>query len=202
MNMQFQSDRSDENLDAYDTFSALDAKGAQRKNIYLIAAGALGLVIILIAVAMFSGKGGSQALNERLNVIEKRLEDIEFRLGNLEKANMAGGDLAGIRDTTENLGKRFDQLQTSLGQNLNQLEQKMEALEKKMSPATTAKPAAAAPTAPSKKAEARMHTVKAGENLYQISRQYNISVEELRKLNGIGKDLIIQPGQKLKISAQ
>ena len=46
-----------------------------------------------------------------------------------------------------------------------------------------------------------MHTVKAGENLYQISRQYNISVEELRKLNGIGGDLIIKPGQQLKVSA-
>jgi len=200
MNMQFQSDRSDENYDAYDTFSALDAKGAQRKNIYLIAAGAVGLLIILIAVAMFSGKGGSEALNERLNVIEKRLEDVEFRLGNLEKINMAGGDLAGIRDTTEKLSKRFDQLETSLGQNLNQLEQKISAFEKKPIPATMPKPAAATPSQP-KKTEPRMHTVKAGENLYQISRQYNISVEELRKLNGIGSDLIIQPGQKLKVSA-
>ena len=61
-------------------------------------------------------------------------------------------------------------------------------------------PVAAKP-APPKQTAPRMHTVKAGENLYQISRQYNISVEELRKLNGIGGDLIIKPGQQLKVSA-
>jgi LysM repeat protein len=200
MNMQFQSDRNDDNYDAYDTFSALDAKSAQRKNIYLIAAGAVGLLVILIAVAMFAGKGGNEALNERLSVIEKRLDDIEFRLGNLEQANMAGGDLASVREATDKLSKRFDQLETSLGQNLNQLEQKLSAFENKAASAASAKPVAAKP-APPKQTAPRMHTVKAGENLYQISRQYNISVEELRKLNGIGGDLIIKPGQQLKVSA-
>lgn len=200
MNMQFQSDRNDENYDAYDTFSALDAKSAQRKNIYLIVAGAVGLLVILIVVAMFAGKSGNEALNARLNVIEKRLDDIEFRLGNLEQANMSGTDLTGVREATEKLSKRFDQLETSLGQNLNQLEQKLSAFENKAAAATSAKPVAAK-AAPPKQSAPRMHTVKAGENLYQISRQYNISVEELRKLNGIGSDLIIKPGQQLKISA-
>ncbi len=44
------------------------------------------------------------------------------------------------------------------------------------------------------------HTVKAGETLYRISVNHNISVAELKRLNGLTEN-IIYPGQTLRVSA-
>jgi LysM repeat protein len=41
--------------------------------------------------------------------------------------------------------------------------------------------------------------VKAGETLYQISRKYGLTVDQLKKLNGMGKDVTIRPGQELVV---
>ena len=44
------------------------------------------------------------------------------------------------------------------------------------------------------------HRVEKGETLYRISKQYGVSVEELRRLNNIGTDNTIHPGQRLMVS--
>ncbi|HEY0036711.1 MAG TPA: LysM peptidoglycan-binding domain-containing protein [Longimicrobium sp.] len=43
------------------------------------------------------------------------------------------------------------------------------------------------------------HTVKAGETLYGIARQYGIGVDALREANDMGTSNTLQPGQKLRI---
>jgi membrane-bound lytic murein transglycosylase D len=43
------------------------------------------------------------------------------------------------------------------------------------------------------------HKVKSGESLYSIAKDYDVSIEDLKKLNDIETSKI-QPGQKLKIS--
>lgn len=49
--------------------------------------------------------------------------------------------------------------------------------------------------------QAQTHTVKAGETLYRVSQMYDISVDSLRKLNGLTGNSI-QVGQKLRVAAQ
>ena len=49
-------------------------------------------------------------------------------------------------------------------------------------------------------AQTKTHQVRAGETLYRISRQYGISVEQLRRYNNLAADAAIYPGQKLKLS--
>jgi LysM repeat protein len=44
----------------------------------------------------------------------------------------------------------------------------------------------------------RYHTVKKGETLSSIARQYGISLSQLKKMNGIKKDKITV-GQRLKV---
>ena len=48
-------------------------------------------------------------------------------------------------------------------------------------------------------AAASVHTVKKGDSLYKISRQYNVSVTTLKSINGLKSDLI-KPNQKLKLT--
>lgn len=46
------------------------------------------------------------------------------------------------------------------------------------------------------------YTISPNETLYSISRKTGISVEQLRKLNGLSENAAIFPGQTLKLSAQ
>jgi LysM repeat protein len=43
------------------------------------------------------------------------------------------------------------------------------------------------------------HQVRSGETLYSISRRYGMQVDELRRLNQLGAQDAIYPGQKLKV---
>ena len=58
-------------------------------------------------------------------------------------------------------------------------------------------PNAATPTTPP--AAAEEYTVVAGDNLVRIGRKFGASADAIAKANGIGPDMIIRPGQKLKI---
>ncbi len=48
-------------------------------------------------------------------------------------------------------------------------------------------------------AAASVHTVKKGDTLYKISRQYNLSVSKIKSINGL-KSEVIKPNQKLKLT--
>ncbi len=50
--------------------------------------------------------------------------------------------------------------------------------------------------------EQKTHTVQKGETLYSISRQYGVSVNELRQYNGLTETSILKVGQMLKVSAE
>ena len=44
-----------------------------------------------------------------------------------------------------------------------------------------------------------IHTVKSGDNLWDISRKYGVTVEQIRKLNGLSSKAVLKIGQKLII---
>lgn len=45
------------------------------------------------------------------------------------------------------------------------------------------------------------HTVKRGDTLYSIAQRYAVDVRDLKRWNGIGRDNVIHPGQKLTVRA-
>ena len=46
------------------------------------------------------------------------------------------------------------------------------------------------------------HEVKSGDTLYRISRMYGVSIAQLRIWNGLSREDVIQPGQKLWVSPE
>ncbi len=50
-------------------------------------------------------------------------------------------------------------------------------------------------------AAASVHTVKKGDTLYKISRQYHVSVSTIKSINHLKSDLI-KPKQKLKLKGK
>ena len=47
-------------------------------------------------------------------------------------------------------------------------------------------------------ASARYHTVRPGETLWDIARRYDLSVPELRRMNGLHGS-VVRPGQRLRV---
>ncbi len=198
MGMRFQSDHQEEELTEYDAYAALEDRKGGRKAVYFYVAAGLGLLILVLAFVMLGNGSGRQEVAARLDLIEKRLDDMEFRLGNLIQST-TGGDVGALQKANQDLGRRFDALERKLEGRLNQMNTALTRLEKKTPPPAKAVAKPAKAPAPPK---TRLHTVKKGETLYQISRKYGMRVDEVRKLNGIGKDFKIYPGQKLKVSGQ
>ena len=200
MGMTFKQGDSDEAYEDYDAYAALNRQSLLRKPfVPYVAAGVVALVVIL-GFTMYGTSAKDSALAEEVALLAKHLDDIEFRLGNLEQANSDGTSLTTLRENHENLNRQFQALEAKLGQSLNQINGKLASLEK--SPQTAAKPAATPPAQKkAKAAPAKVHVVKAGVTLYQISRQYGLTVDQLKKINKLGTDVTIRPGQELKVSA-
>ncbi len=199
MGMQFQSDHEEEESSQYDAYSALEDRKTGRKAVYFYVAAGLGLLILVLAFVIFGNGSDRQALAKRMETLEKRLDDMEFRLANLVQS-AAGNDLDSLHKANQDLGRRFDALERKLEGRLNQINTALTRLQKKPPPAPP-KPAAPSVQAPAKP-KTRLHTVQKGETLYQISRKYGLSVDNLRKLNGIDQDFKIYPGQKIKVTGK
>lgn len=198
MAMTFKRDDGDESYEDYDAYAALNRQSILRKPyVPYIAAGVVALVVIM-GFAMYGGSSQNDALTEEVALLGKRLDDLAFRMDNLEQAAAGEGSLETLRQETEELGRQFRDLETKLGQSLNQVDRKLAALEDRQK--SMVKAAAASPST-SKSSAAKTHVVKAGETLYQISRKYGVSVDQLKTLNKMGQDVTIRPGQKLVVGS-
>lgn len=49
-------------------------------------------------------------------------------------------------------------------------------------------------------ANAKYHTVQPGENLFRISQKYNLTVEQLRRMNNMKENDVLKAGQRLIVS--
>ena len=198
MGMTFKQDDAEETYEDYDAYAALNRQGLLRKPfVPYIAAGIVALAVIL-GFMIYGARSQNDELTEKVTLLTKHMEDIEFRLGNLEQVNASGESPASLRETTETLNRQFQALESKLGQNLNQINGKLAVLEKNQQ---QLKSSAASPP-PAQKAQAataKVHVVKAGETLYQISRKYSLTVDQLKQFNKMGENVTIRPGQKLVV---
>lgn len=71
----------------------------------------------------------------------------------------------------------------------------------------SSEPIVEAPTKPTYKnnkktssVSAKVHRVKAGESLWQIADKYNISLQELKRLNNLTGKCVIRPGDELRLT--
>jgi putative chitinase len=60
-------------------------------------------------------------------------------------------------------------------------------------------PQSSSTTMDSSQSESGVHIVQPGENLYRISLNYDVSMQELARLNGITNPDMIYVGQRLKV---
>ncbi len=179
--------------------------------------GGLGLILLLFFISLLftSGNGEQNQVSEQLQEVNKELQQFEDRISAVEEGlNAQEEELLLMQSADSNLGDK----QQDLDQGLEKLENQMQTLQKQIASAeeqgqTTDRDAS--PTGEDDDAreddDAKedgdagedgdfvYHEVESGENLFRISRRYEISVERLRQLNDLGQDEPLQPGQKLKV---
>jgi LysM repeat protein len=122
---------------------------------------------------------GDATLQSKIASLEEKIMGLEKQVADLQGKSVTGGP------------------DRSLAHRVEVLSQKVEELEKKaqLTTETNAKPS------PPKANPKRYHTVHKGETLSEISKKYGITLEELRKLNGLSRSQPIRTGQKLLVSA-
>ena len=166
-----------------------------------------GIIVLIIFISIILNK-----TDENQNVIgeeitEARIKRMEDRLVDMEKFEQKLAGLENQREKLDLLQNRMDRLEANLALQLNRFSSKLEIpIDKsvKERKTTLKEIAKSAPVDNKKKIGSKIigkyHQVHSGETLYGIGRNYNVSIEELYRLNpSLSRNSGIYPGQKIKI---
>ena len=161
----------------------------------------IGFFLMIFLFIVFISKTTDVATKTETVNIEKRLALLEEKLGKIVEIN----EKLTLLDTQ---GKkfnlfvdRFDRFETSMSLKMDIINNELYVSQKKSNKAVENKKPEQ--TKISKKITHPIyHEVTVKETLYQISRRYGLTVDDLRKLNRLTPETVIHPGQKLIVSPE
>lgn len=167
-----------------------------------------GLVLLVVIFFAIAPKGGNQDVIRQLDVLSEQLQKAEERLSNMEVLLGGATQLESRMDALDKSLLRFDSADASASLRLNRIADELSLMQKDINLLKSQKkavreipPASANSGKTQSVSQVVYHEVQSGETLYRISRRYNISVDTLRRLNGLSEQAQIYPGQKLKVKA-
>jgi membrane-bound lytic murein transglycosylase D len=173
----------------------------------------VGLVLLAMLIVWFWEKPLTEGPEKRLQLLEKRIENLESQVVRLNELNEKWIVLENQNQKLQTALERIERMETSINRRIDELRSDVNALGRTTSATASgssapprsqesSQPAAAPPTRPSSQPApeeaSKTHTVQAGDTLYSISRQYGVTVEQLRDWNDL-PDNTIGVGQKLRI---
>jgi LysM repeat protein len=174
----------------------------RKKSVTPYVIGAAGFIVLVVLFATFlTGPRDSvtrdqlQSLDARMQALEKiseKMDKIEEDLDHLRKQEQETGLL------TERINHFESTVATQIDQIIKELGKLHQKTAQESSPKT--QPSQPAATTTPKETTSKFHQVRAGETLYSISRNYGLTVEQLRTYNHIGPNTSIYPGQKLRLT--
>ncbi|MGD8701377.1 MAG: LysM peptidoglycan-binding domain-containing protein [Desulfosarcina sp.] len=167
--------------------------------------------VVLLVMLLFYNLDESVGLT-RIKNLEQKIQGLEQRLEKYEGMDEKVTRIWEQAKSFEKFKTRFDRSEASMSLRMDHLAMSLDALQKKTtetfekvaeiekqpSPPVPKTPAASPP--PSKKAAASsLHTVVPGDTLFSISQRYKISLEQLRSINKLSDEAVINVGQKLRV---
>jgi LysM repeat protein len=161
-----------------------DRRARDEKNDRLLLRYIGGLFFLTILLTVYFAFQ-QYSLSQRFNEMALNITNLELRIGGLEKQQ------AELQAKTSN---------SVIVNEVETLSSKVSALEKRMTLSQANKKSSTDSPKQSKAVKKRYHEVKKGETLYRISKQYGITVDELRRLNKLSPNQPIEVGQKLLVS--
>jgi len=170
--------------------------------VFILLAFAVVALAVALMVLLSNGSNGAGAPG-KIEALDARVSQLEERLDKFEAIDEKVTRIWEQAKSFEKFKDRFDRSEASMSLRMDHLTMSLESLQKQVNEAqVTQKPVepgnSSPPQVPPKQAsKIQYHEVAAGETLYSISKQYDLSVEGLLKLNRMKPDAVIVPGQKL-----
>ena len=176
--------------DYYDDHSGI----LRKKYLNPFTIGGAGLVVIVILLIVFLSGPEDAVDSKRLQSLEAKIQQLEKKLASIDAINQALDRLGKQEQNLNLISERFDRFNSTVTTQIDQIIKELGALHQKSSQAP--QPA----NTDQKETKAKFHQVRAKETLWGISRQYGLTVSQLRSYNNMGSNATLQPGQKLKLT--
>lgn len=162
----------------------------------------VALILILIVVLFFrTGKDAStaelQQVYSRLDTLETQLNKFENREEERQKTfvQLVQSE-EDVRSGLESQREAIDDIRQKIAEMEKIAQRPVPAPQKREEPKPEPRPEPEAPR------DTVTHEVQRGENLYRIGLKYNMSVDDLLRLNNLSPNDSIYPGQKLVVGTK
>jgi LysM repeat protein len=170
---------------------------------------AVGIAIVAGLMLLFSNIFGDSD-QARIDALEQKVVELEARLQKVDGVDEKVTRIWEQAKTFETFKSRFDRAEASISLRMDRLTTSLDDMQKKSDAAfkkieqieKRPAPAAVAPTKTpvvKKAAAAKTHTVAAGDTLFSIGQRYQLSVDQLRALNKLPPNAVLQVGQTLTV---
>ena len=180
----------------------------KKKSIAPVVIGGLGLIVLVVILVLIFSRPKNIVDQKQLQALETRMQQLEKKLATIGVMDQIIERLGKQEQKLDRFEKKTDRFESTVTTQIDQIIIELGALHQKISqktPASAPQPETAAKKQPgaAKKAQskAQFHQVQVGETLYRISRQYGLSIAQLRTYNDLAANAAIYPGQKLKLSS-
>lgn len=183
--------------------------GSRQKSVKPVLIGGGILLVAVVVILMFLSGTPKTAERDQIKGLETRLKAIEEKFAKLEWIDTGMARLERKEKEITSISERMTQLEGTLTKKVEQLSKDMARPAPKPPEPSAPKPEAAAqkqespaqkpatPARAEKDVKTRVHEVQKGETVYGISRKYGIPADQLMKLNKLGPNDPIKPGQQL-----
>lgn len=163
---------------------------------------AVTMVALVVVLFILLNNSSDSISARKLAAMEERIQSLEERLDKYTSIDEKVTRIWEQAKSFEKFKDRFDRSEASMSLRMDHLTMSLETLQKQLKentpPPRPADSGKATPPSPQPEtSKIQYHEVTAGDTLYNISKKYNLSVDELRKLNRMDPNSVIVPGQKL-----
>ena len=176
--------------DYYDDHSGILGK----KYLNPITIGGAGLIAIIILLVIFLSGPNDAVDGKQLQSLEAKIEQLEKKLASIGPVDQSPGRLGRLEQKLSLISERFDGFNSTVTTQIDQIIKELGALHQKSSQTPKSFKTGQQETKP------KFHQVRSKETLWGISRQYGLTLDQLRSYNNMGAKATLQPGQRLKLT--
>ena len=166
----------------------------RKKYLTPVTIGGVGIIVLVILLVIFLSGPKDVVDSRQLQSLETKIQQLEKKLASIGSLDQAL-DRFGKQEQKLNLiSERFNRFNATVTTQIDQIIKELGALHQKSSKAPQPVKTDQKETKP------EFHRVRSEETLWGISRQYGLTLDQLRSYNKIGPKATIQPGQRLKLT--
>ena len=166
----------------------------RKKYLTPVTIGSAGIIVIVILLVIFLSGPKDVVDSGQLQSLETKIQQLEKKLASIGVMDQALDRLGKQEQKLNLISERFDRFNLTVTTQIDQIIKELGALHQKSSQAP--QPV----KTDQKQTISKFHQVRAKETLWSISRQYGLTLDQLRSYNNISPKATILPGQKLKLT--